>query len=163
MATATTGTTTNDLPSTTFLRLSAGFIYFYFGFLKFFPDLSPAELLAGQTLMRLSFHWLDASTALWWLSIMECAIGLCFLFNIGLRYVFFVFMFHQVSTFLPLFIFPELTFKFVPFAPTLEGQYIIKNLISVAAGWTVMLPVVKASWSGKKPATASSESPRALE
>jgi hypothetical protein len=130
----------------TFLRLSAGFIYFYFGFLKFFPDLSPAELLAGQTLMRLSLHWLDAATALWWLALIECIIGLSFLFNIGMRYVFFVFMAHQISTFLPLFLFPELTFKFAPFAPTMEGQYIFKNLISIAAGWTVMLPAVKAAW-----------------
>jgi hypothetical protein len=130
----------------TFLRLSAGFVYFYFGFLKFFPDLSPGELIAGQTLMRFSLHWLDAATALWWLAVIECLIGLSFLFNFGMKYVFFLFMAHQVSTFLPLFLFPEITFKFVPFAPTLEGQYIFKNLISLAAGWTVMWPVVKAGW-----------------
>jgi hypothetical protein len=118
--------------------------------LKFFPDLSPAELLASQTLMRLSLSWLDAATALWWLALMECLIGLGFLFNIGMRWLFFVFLFHQASTFLPLFVFPELTFKIVPFAPTLEGQYILKNLISVAAGWTVMLPSVKAGWRRKR-------------
>ncbi len=150
MSTATTSTaTTTNLPAPTFLRLSAGFVYFYFGLLKFFPDLSPAELLAGQTVMRLSLYSLDASTALWLLAIMECTIGLSFLFNAGLRYVFFVFLFHQASTFIPLFMFPELTFKIAPFAPTLEGQYILKNLVSVAAGWTVMLPVVKAAWAKK--------------
>lgn len=148
MATVTTTSapTTGTAPSPTFLRTSAGFIYFYFGLLKFYPDLSPAELLAGQTIMRLSMNWLDAATALWVLAIMECIIGLAFLFNCGLRFVFFVFLFHQASTFLPLFMFPELTFKIAPFAPTLEGQYIMKNLVSVAAGWTVLLPVVKASW-----------------
>jgi hypothetical protein len=41
-----------------------------------------------------------------------------------------------------LFCLPELTFKFLPFAPTLEGQYILKNLIFVAAGWTVLFPYV---------------------
>lgn len=133
----------------TFLRLSAGFVYFYFGFLKFYPDLSPAELLAGQTIMRLTQGWMDAATALWWLAIIECGIGMCFLFNFGMKYMFFVFLGHQLSTFLPLFMFPELTFKFVPFAPTMEGQYIFKNLISIAAGWTVMLPAVKAGWSRK--------------
>ena len=55
-------------------------------------------------------------------------------------------MLHQASTFLPLFMFPEITFKFFPFAPTLEGQYIMKNLISVAAGWTILLPVAKAGF-----------------
>jgi hypothetical protein len=134
----------------TFLRLSAGFIYFYFGFLKFFPDLSPAELVSGQTLMRLSLNWLDAHTVLWWLAVVECTIGLSFLFNVFLRWVFFLFLVHQAGTFLPLFLLPEITFKFVPFAPTLEGQYILKNLVSVAAGWTVMLPAVQAGWACTK-------------
>ena len=130
----------------TFLRLSAGFVYFFFGFLKLFPDLSPAELLAGETLTRILDHRINADTALWWLALMEASIGLCFLFNFQLRWVFFVFLFHQASTFLPLFILPELCFKFAPFAPTMEGQYILKNLISVAAGYTVMFPAVKAGW-----------------
>ncbi|HRX78991.1 MAG TPA: hypothetical protein P5307_08005, partial [Pirellulaceae bacterium] len=68
-----------------------------------------------------------------------------------------VFLFHQASTFIPLFLFPELTFKIAPFAPTMEGQYILKNLVSVAAGWTVMLPVVKASWSRQAAGTNTSE------
>jgi len=140
-------------PDPTFLRLSAGFVYFYFGFVKFFPDLSPAELIAGQTIMKLTGGLFDAQTALWWLAIIECGIGLCFLFNVFIRYMFFVFMWHQAMTFLPFFMFPELTFKFFPFAPTFEGQYITKNLISVAAGWTIMWPTVKDGWS-RKPAPA---------
>ena len=142
-------------PSPTFLRLSAGFVYFHFGLLKFFPDLSDAELIAGQTILRLSGGRMDAATALWWLAVMECTIGLCFLFNVGLRWVFFVFLAHQASTFIPLFLFPEITFKFAPFAPTLEGQYILKNMVSVAAGWTVMLPAVKAGWKRNEPASAA--------
>jgi uncharacterized membrane protein YphA (DoxX/SURF4 family) len=130
----------------TLLRLSAGTVYFFFGFLKFFPDLSPAELLAGQSIMYVTQQTVDAQTALWWLAVLECAIGLSFLFNVFARWLFFVFLLHQASTFLPLFIFPEITFKIAPFAPTMEGQYILKNLISVAAGWTVMLPAMKASW-----------------
>jgi len=136
----------------TFLRLSAGTVYFLFGVLKFFPDLSPAELLAEQSVMKLSFHLIDASTALWLLAVMECAIGLSFLLNTGMKYMFFVFLAHQLATFLPLFMFPELTFKIAPFAPNMEGQYILKNLISLAAGWTVMLPAVKESW--RKPRKA---------
>jgi uncharacterized membrane protein YkgB len=146
MAADRTGGDRNSAPSPTFLRLAAGLVYFQFGLLKFFPDLSDAELIAGQTIMVVTNHWLDANTAMWWLGAVECVIGLGFLFNIGLRWIFFVFLLHQASTFLPLFVFPELTFKFVPLAPTLEGQYILKNLISVAAGWTIMLPAVKEGW-----------------
>ncbi len=136
----------NPTQSSTLLRLAVGFVYFYFGFLKFFPDLSPAELLASQTIVRMSSGLLDASTALWWLGVMECTIGLAFLFNCGLQYVFFLFLAHMAGTFAPLFILPELTFKIAPFAPTTEGQYIFKNVVFVAAGWTVLLPAVRAHW-----------------
>jgi hypothetical protein len=134
--------------SPTFLRLALGAVYVHFGVLKFYPDLSPAELLASQTLMRASFYWLDARTALLVLAVMETAIGLGFLFNICLRMVFLLFMAHMAGTFLPLFFLPEFTFKFVPFAPTLEGQYIFKNLIFVAAGWTVLLPQLSSGRGG---------------
>ena len=55
------------------LRITLGFVYFHFGILKFFPDLSPAELLASQTIMRLTGGMLDASDALFILAIMEVA------------------------------------------------------------------------------------------
>ncbi len=124
------------------LRLALGFVYFHFGVLKFFPDLSSAEMLAGQTVMRLPWLGWDANFSLWWVAILECAIGLGFIFNICLRWVFALFLFHMVGTFLPLFLLPEFTFKIAPFAPTLEGQYILKNLVFVAAGWTVLVPHV---------------------
>jgi hypothetical protein len=126
--------------SPTFLRLALGAVYLHFGVLKFYPDLSPAELIASQTLMHASQQWLDARSALMVLAVVETAIGLGFLFNVCLRMVFMLFMIHMAGTFLPLLVFPEFTFKFVPFAPTLEGQYIFKNLIFVAAGWTVLRP-----------------------
>ncbi len=46
------------------------------------------------------------------------------------------------GTFMPLFVLPEFTFKIAPFAPNVEGQYIFKNVVFVAAGWTVLLPAV---------------------
>lgn len=122
------------------LRVALGLVYFHFGFLKFFPDLSPAELLAGQTIMKLSDYWLDAATSLWLLAILECAIGLGFLFNVFPRITAALFLFHMCGTFVPLFVLPELAFKISPLAPTLEGQYILKNIVFVAAGWTVLLP-----------------------
>ena len=124
------------------LRLALGLVYFHFGILKFFPDLSPAELLASQTIMRLSFHWMDATTALFYLAILECGLGLALLFNVGMRVAFFVFLFHMAGTFVPLFALPELTYKIAPLAPTLEGQYILKNIVFVAAGWSVFVPVL---------------------
>ena len=126
--------------SPTFLRLSLGFVYFHFGLLKFFPDLSPAELIGTQTVMTVSFQLLDAHAALVSLAVLECAIGLGLIFNLLPRLTFVLFSLHMVGTFMPLFVLPEFTFKFAPVAPSMEGQYIFKNLVFVAAGWTVLRP-----------------------
>lgn len=109
--------------SPTFLRLSLGFIYFHFGVLKFFPDLSPAELIASQTAMSLSLHFLDAGTSLMLLARLECAIGIGLIFNLFPRVIFVLFLLHMLGTFMPLLVLPELTFKIAPFAPNVEGQY----------------------------------------
>ncbi len=125
-----------------FLRLTLGYIYLHFGLLKFFPDLSPAELIATQTVMAFSMNLLDASTAQFYLAVLETAIGLGLLFNVFPRFVFGLFAFHMFGTFLPVLLLPEFAFKIAPFAPNLEGQYIFKNVVYVAAGWTVLMPEI---------------------
>ncbi len=127
-------------PNPQFLRIALGIIFFHFGFLKFYPDLSPAEMIASQTVMRLSGGTLDAKTAMWWLALLESGIGIGFLLNIWPRIVSGLFLLHMIGTFMPLFVLPEIAFKIGPFAPTLEGQYIMKNIVFVAAGWTVLWP-----------------------
>ena len=64
----------------------------------------------------------------------EMAIGICFL-NKKTTLVAVVLMFLQMTgTFLPLVILPEITFQNGnPLLPTLEGQYIIKNIIIITA------------------------------
>ena len=141
------------------LRIALGLVYFHFGFLKFFPDLSPAEMLATQTVMRLSIGWLDARTALLVLATFECAIGLGFLFNLKMRWLLVVFLFHMAGTFAPLFVLPELAFKIAPFAPTLEGQYILKNVVFVAAGLSILWP----NLARERTARESTASPTAVE
>gem|GEM_PF-512900 len=134
----------NQVPaSLSAIRLSLGVIYFHFGFLKFFQDLSPAELLASYTGQRLAWQWLSSDDALFLIAVLECFIGLCFLFNMFLRWMAPLFFFHMAATFLPLFFFPELVFKFAPFAPDMEGQYILKNLVLISAGWAVLAPHIR--------------------
>ena len=48
----------------------------------------------------------------------------------------------MIGTFLPLVLLPEFTFKVAPLAPNIEGQYIFKNIVFLAAGWTVLLPQI---------------------
>jgi hypothetical protein len=71
---------------------------------------------------------------------MECALGLALIFNVCMRLTFVLFLFHMLGTFAPLFVLPELTFRMAPLAPTMEGQYILKNIVFVAAGWAVLMP-----------------------
>lgn len=93
--------------------------------------------------MRMSGYQMGADLALRSLAVMEVLIGIGFILNICLRWVSILFFAHMAGTFLPLFFLPELTFKYAPFAPTIEGQYIIKNLVFLAAGWAILLPVIR--------------------
>ena len=116
------------------LRVSLGIIFFWFGFLKFFPRLSPAQDLAAMTIERLSFGFITASISVPVLALWETAIGLGLIFNIYLRAVIFLLLLQMMGTISPLFLFPKLCFAYFPLVPTMEGQYIIKNLVLVSAG-----------------------------
>jgi uncharacterized membrane protein YphA (DoxX/SURF4 family) len=119
------------------LRLSLGIVFFWFGALKFFPGLSPAEELAGRTIARLTFGALSAHTALLILAAWECLIGLGLLTGFALRATLFLLWVQMLGTITPIFFFPHEVFAVIPFAPTLEGQYIIKNIVLVTAGLVI--------------------------
>jgi uncharacterized membrane protein YphA (DoxX/SURF4 family) len=121
----------------TLLRLSVGVVFLWFGFLKFFPGLSPAAGLATRTMHALSFGLVPPSTALTVLALWECAVGAGLILGVYLRATLFLLWLQMVGTVTPLFLFPQEVFSRLPYAPTLEGQYIIKNLVLVSAGIVV--------------------------
>jgi uncharacterized membrane protein YphA (DoxX/SURF4 family) len=116
-----------------FLRISLGIIYLWFGVVKFFPGLSPAELLATQTISHLSFGYIPSTVSLPILAMWECALGIGLILSRGMRVVLIFLFLQMLGTFLPLIFFPNETWKTL-FVPTLEGQYIIKNIIIVSSG-----------------------------
>jgi uncharacterized membrane protein YkgB len=116
------------------LRLSLGFIFVWFGVLKFFPGLSPAQSLAGETIEALSFGILSSSQAVVILAIWESLIGLGLLTGFFLRGTLFLLWLQMLGTMTPLILFPEICFESLPLVPTLEGQYIIKNVVLISAG-----------------------------
>jgi len=118
----------------TFLRISLGLVFFWFGVLKFFPGASAAEALATHTISVLTFGLMPAQVSLPILATWECAIGLGLISGRHLRFVLLLLFAQMAGTFLPLAFFPHETFKAFPFIPNLEGQYIIKNLVLVSAG-----------------------------
>ena len=120
-----------------FLRISLGIIFFWFGFLKFFHGVSSAETMATKTISVLTFGLIEPSVSLIILAVWETMIGLGLLFNKFLREILLLLFLQMIGTITPLFFFPAETFKIFPFVPTLEGQYIIKNLILISAGLAI--------------------------
>ena len=116
------------------LRLSLGINFFWFGVLKFFPGASPAEGLATETIAVLSFGLVQPEVSIYILAVWECLIGLGLIFGVFMRATLALLFLQMVGTVSPLFLFPEAAFTAFPFQPTLEGQYIIKNLVLISAG-----------------------------
>jgi len=121
----------------TLLRLSVGIVFLWFGLLKFFPGLSSAEDLATRTIHILSFGLVPPPAALIILAAWECAVGLGLILGVFLRTTLLLLWLQMAGTVTPVFIFPQEVFSQFPYAPTLEGQYIIKNLVLVSAGIVV--------------------------
>ncbi len=115
-------------------RLALGVIFMWFGILKFFPGQSDAEVLAGRTIMKLSFGHVPPAMSMPVLACWECSIGLGFLTGRLVRTTLVLLFLQLPGTFMPLFFFPHETWKWCPFVPTLLGQYIIKNIALVCAG-----------------------------
>lgn len=116
------------------LRLSLGFVFFWFGFLKFFPGLSPAQDLATRTIEVLSFGLIPPSVSIYILAVWECLIGLGLLTGRFMRATLLLLFLQMLGTITPVFLFPHEVFVRIPYAPTLEGQYIIKNMVLISAG-----------------------------
>ncbi len=119
------------------LRIGLGVVFFWFGVLKFFPGASPAEELAGQTIQTLSGGAIGPAVSLPVLAAWETLIGLGLLTGRFLRATLLLLAVQMLGTLTPLVLFPAETFTIFPFAPTLEGQYIIKNVVLIGAAMVV--------------------------
>ncbi len=116
------------------LRWSLGIIFLWFGALKFFPDTSAAEGIAARTIEVLTFGVLSARVSVVLLALWECLIGIGLLVGIGMRFTLLLLFVQMMGTITPLLFFPAETFIRAPWVPSLEGQYIIKNLVLISAG-----------------------------
>lgn len=119
------------------LRISLGINFLWFGALKFFPGLSPAQDLATRTIEALTFGFVPPSVSIILLAAWETVIGLGLIIGIQLRLILLLLFVQMLGTMTPLIIFPAETFTQIPYAPTLEGQYIVKNLVLISAGIVV--------------------------
>ena len=119
------------------LRVSLGIVFLWFGALKLFSGLSPAEDLAARTIEQLSLGLVGPAVSVPVLGAWEALIGLGLLTGRFLRATLLLLALQMVGTFTPLLLFPAETFSRFPIAPTLEGQYIIKNIVLIGAAMVV--------------------------
>lgn len=126
-----------------FLRVVIGLTYILYGGLKFFPNHSPAEELAVNTIEKLTFGLISGTPAQITLALMETTLGLCLLIGCRLRWTVYAATGHMIGTFLPIFFFPEVVFTGNPLSLSLEGQYILKNFIIVGAFFVLYAKTVK--------------------
>ena len=112
-----------------FMRVSLGIVFFWFGALKLVPGLSPAEELVRNTTYFVQPDWFLPVLASW-----EMAIGLGLIFGVFMRLTLLLLFLQLPGTALPLVILPDVIWTVFPYGLTLEGQYIVKNLVLIGAG-----------------------------
>lgn len=111
-------------------RFSLFVVFFWFGLLKVI-GMSPASSLVQQ-LFEQTIPFMSFSTFLILFGLFECLIGILFLIRGFERVVIPLLFIHMITTFGPLVLLPQVTWQAF-MVPTLEGQYIIKNLVVIAA------------------------------
>jgi uncharacterized membrane protein YkgB len=116
------------------LRVSLGLVFLGFGVLKFFPGMSPAEGLVMRTLDVLSFGLVSGRNAVILTAVAECFIGLTLITRVLLRAGLVVLAASLVGIMSPLVLFFGDLFRG---GPTIEGQYVLKDIVLAAAGLVV--------------------------
>lgn len=116
----------------TAIRLSFAVIFIWFGALK------PLGLSAAEPLVIKTVAWMPLLSPEAWLAVIgfwEIAIGLLFIMQRTTRLAILLLFLQMAGTFMPLFMLPEVTFQpgGIPILPTMEGQYIIKNIMILSA------------------------------
>ncbi|WP_327253779.1 DoxX family membrane protein [Streptomyces sp. NBC_01244] len=119
------------------LRISVGVLFLWFGMLKFSPAMSPAEDIAIHAMSVMTFDAVPPEVTRPLLAVMEVAIGLGLVTGVLLRLALTVFFVHMAGVFATLVLLPDEVWSTMPFVPTMDGQYIIKNIVLIAACLTV--------------------------
>src|SRR5688572_28199974 len=140
------------------LRISLGLIFLGFGVLKFVPGLSPAEALVEETVGELTFGLVSDSLGLLFVATLETAIGLCLVLGRYLRLGVVLLGLAMVGILSPLVLVPEELFSLTTFAPTLAGQYVLKDIVLLAAGLVVTANVLGARMVAEQATSASQQS-----
>ncbi|MEX1656944.1 DoxX family protein [Streptomyces pseudovenezuelae] len=119
------------------LRLSIGVVYLWFAVPKFFPGISPAEPLVAETVQKLTLGIIEGTLACVLTGILEVVIGVLMISGRMPSLAIMILLGHMAGTFTPLILFPKETWDTFGVG-TLEGQYILKNLVIVSAALVII-------------------------
>ena len=123
--------------SITALRITLGLVFLGFGILKYFPGVSPAQTIVESTTHILFLGLIPGAVAIKLIATLECFIGVCLLANRWMRLCVWLLAFEFIGILSPVVLFPAHLFSGPHHAPTLLGQYCLKDIILVAAGLVV--------------------------
>lgn len=123
------------------LRVTLGLVILGFGFLKYFYGVSPAQDLVLHVNRILSLGLVPDQVALPLFATVESLLGLSLITGRGLRHVVYPLTLWAIAILSPLVLFPGELFSGPDHAPTLAGQYVLKDVILLAASLVVMARV----------------------
>jgi putative oxidoreductase len=123
--------------SITALRIAVGAVFLGFGILKYFPGVSPAQNLTEATTHILFFGLVPGDVAIVLIATLECTIGILLLANRGMRVAIWLLAAEFIGILSPLVLLAGRLFAGPHHAPTLEGQYCLKDIILVAAALVI--------------------------
>lgn len=119
--------------SLSILRWAVGVIFLYFGALKLFPGYSPAESLVRETIKTITFGLVVGRAGVVFTGVVEVGLGVLLLTGWLRRLTIYVFGLELLGILAPLVLLPTRLFD-SPATPTIEGQYVLKDITLVAAG-----------------------------
>jgi putative oxidoreductase len=116
------------------LRVSLGLVFLAFAIPKYVPGLSPAEGLAAATIDVLTLGIVHGQAAVFLTAAVETVIGLTLITGRFVKLGLVVLAVALVGIMSPLVLFPELMYAG---GPSLEAQYVFKDIVLAAAGLVV--------------------------
>ena len=131
--------------SRTILRLSMGLIFLGFGLLKFFPGVSPAEGMAVATFDQLTLGLLPDEVTRVLVATFETVLGVLLLTGWVPRIALAMLALQIVGILSPLVLLSGELFAGPFGAPTLEGQYVLKDVILAAAALVIAGDMLRAT------------------
>src|SRR5215510_9734760 len=118
--------------SITALRLALGSVFLWFGALKLFGS-SPVASLIKETYSFMPVHLFVLVLGVW-----EMLIGLGVILKRALRCVLILLGVHLIGTFTSIWFKPSIFFvQGVPFCLTVDGEFVMKNLVLITAALVI--------------------------